>query len=84
MRNVLNFRYLFFAIALALLFMSACKGKGDGQLSTDLVTSPKSATETSEKQAAIKFDKEIHEFGTLLQGRFSPKNNTNSLKNTPG
>lgn len=68
MKNLLSFRYLFFAIALPLLFMSACKGKGDGQLSTDLVTSPKSASETSEKQAAIKFDKEIHEFGTLLQG----------------
>ena len=53
---------------LALCVMLACKEKGEGNLSTDLVTSPKSATETSNKQAAIKFDKEEHDFGTLLQG----------------
>ena len=48
--------------------MSGCDNKDDGKLSTDLVTSPKSASETSNKQAAIKFDKEEHDFGSLLQG----------------
>ena len=56
------------AIVVALLTMSACGEKNEGKLSTDLVTSPKSASETSEKQAVIKFDKEEHNFGTLLQG----------------
>ena len=32
------------------------------------MTSPKSATENSDKQAVIKFEKEEHDFGTLLQG----------------
>ena len=45
-----------------------CNNDKDGQLSTDLVTSPKSATQTSDKQAIIEFEKEEHDFGTLLQG----------------
>ena len=68
MRNNLNIKYLLADFVLASCLMSACKEKGDGTLSTDLVTSPKSATQTSNKQAAIKFDKEEHDFGTLLQG----------------
>lgn len=68
MRNLLNIKYLIFSAVIAVFMMSACNEKGEGKLSTDLVTSPKSATETSNKQAAIKFDKEEHNFGTLLQG----------------
>ena len=68
MKNLLNIKYLMAAIVVALLTMSACGEKKGGSLSTDLVTSPKSATETSEKQAVITFDKEEHNFGTLLQG----------------
>ena len=67
MRNLLNIKYLLVAFALTLC-LTACKGKSGGNLSTDLVTSPKSATQTSNKQAAIQFDKEEHDFGTLLQG----------------
>lgn len=56
------------ALSVLLLF-SACKGKsGEGNLSTDLVTNPKSATNTSQKQPVITFDKTEHDFGTLLQG----------------
>ena len=68
MRKVLNIKHLLLLFIMALCVMPACKEKGGGNLSTDLVTSPKSATETSNKQAAIKFDKEEHDFGTLLQG----------------
>jgi len=68
MRNLLNIKCVLPAFIVALCLMSACKEKSEGNLSTDLVTSPKSATQTSNKQAAIKFDKEEHDFGTLLQG----------------
>ena len=68
MRNWLNIKYFLSAVILTLCLMTACNEKSEGNLSTDLVTSPKSATQTSNKQAAIKFDKEEHDFGTLLQG----------------
>ena len=62
-------RHIISAFIVALGLLASCNGTGgQGQLSTDLVTSPKSATETSDKQAVIKFDKEEHDFGTLLQG----------------
>ena len=62
-------RHTLSVFALALCLFAAC-GRGDegGRLSTDLVTNPKSATENSEKQAAITFEKTEHDFGTLLQG----------------
>ena len=68
MKNLLNIKQLFLILALALCMLPACKEKKDGKLSTDLVTSPKSASETSDKQAVITFEKTEHEFGTLLQG----------------
>ena len=68
MRNFMNIRFLMAMAVVATMAMSGCGSKDDGKLSTDLVTSPKSATETSNKQAAIKFEKEEHDFGTLLQG----------------
>ena len=62
-------RHICSAFIVALGLLVACNGTGNqGQLSTDLVTSPKSASENSDKQAAIKFEKEEHDFGTLLQG----------------
>ena len=67
MRNLL-IKCLFFVILSAMCGLPACKENSSGNLSTDLVTSPKSATVTSDKQAAIKFDKEEHDFGSLLQG----------------
>jgi hypothetical protein len=68
MKNLLNIKYWLPVFIMALCVMTSCEEKNEGSLSTDLVTSPKSATETSNKQAAIKFDKEEHDFGTLLQG----------------
>ena len=68
MKNLLNIKQLFLILALVVCVLPSCKEKKDGKLSTDLVTSPKSATETSDKQAVITFEKTEHEFGTLLQG----------------
>ena len=64
----MNIKYLIFVAVMAIFALPSCNNKGDGKLSTDLVTSPKSAKEDSEKQAIIKFDNEWHDFGTLLQG----------------
>lgn len=61
-------RHICSVVIVALGLLVACNGNDEGQLSTDLVTSPKSATETSDKQAVIKFEKYEHDFGTLLQG----------------
>jgi hypothetical protein len=56
-------------LVLALCFLTACNnGSGDGKLSTDLVTNPKTAGKSDEKQAIITFNKKEHDFGTLLQG----------------
>ena len=68
MRKKLNTKHLLAVVLMMLCVMTACDEKNEGNLSTDLVTSPKSATGTSNKQAAIKFNKEEHDFGTLLQG----------------
>ena len=63
-------KHFFIAIMIgALGFLFACNNNGDeGKLSTDLVTNPKSASQSSEKQPVITFDKTEHDFGTLLQG----------------
>ena len=61
-------KHLLTVLLLASLVLVGCNNDKDGQLSTDLVTSPKSATQTSDKQAVIEFEKEEHDFGTLLQG----------------
>ncbi len=68
MKKVLNIKQLFALAFLALGMMTACGEKNEGNLPTDLVTNPKSAAETSNKQAAISFNKVEHDFGTLLQG----------------
>ena len=68
MKKTLNIKHLLAVVVMAVFVMTACEEKNNGDLSTDLVTNPKSASETSNKPAAIKFDKEEHDFGTLLQG----------------
>ncbi len=65
----INMKRYLFIVAMALCFLTACNEKSEGgKLSPDLVTSPKSASQTSEKQAVITFDKKEHDFGSLLQG----------------
>lgn len=54
-------------LILSLGLLTACDDASEG-LSTDLVTNPKSASQNSDKQAAITFDKTEHNFGRLLQG----------------
>ena len=68
MRKAMNMKCWLAAVVVAMCVMTACNGSDGDNLSTDLVTNPKSASETSNKQAVIKFDKEEHDFGTLLQG----------------
>lgn len=60
--------YLYLVMALCLLVACNDGTTTDGQLSGDLVTISKSASESSDKQAVITFDKTEHNFGTLLQG----------------
>lgn len=60
--------HLYFVLALGLLVACNDGKTADGQLSGDLVTISKSASENSDKQAVITFDKTEHDFGTLLQG----------------
>lgn len=60
-----------FSIALSICLLTAvvsCNNGGDKQLSGDLVTNPKSAQTTSNKQAVIQFDKTEFDFGKILQG----------------
>lgn len=62
-------RHLIFAALFGLLLLSACDNvKEEGEISTDLVTNPKSASKPSDKQPIITFDKTEHDFGTILQG----------------
>lgn len=56
-------------VILAFCLLTACNsGSEKGELSTDLVTNPKSATQPSNKQPVITFDKTEHDFGAILQG----------------
>lgn len=68
MSRALKIKQLMTVVIMALCMMTACDEQQSGGLSTDLVTNPRSATETSNKQAIITFDKVEHDFGSLLQG----------------
>ena len=62
-------KYFCSILVLALFLISSCdEKKNEGLLSTDLVTSPQSATQSSDKKPVISFEKKEHDFGTLLQG----------------
>ena len=62
-------KHLLSIMLLALCLLTACNNNsGDDSLSTDLVTNPKSASQPSNKQPVITFDKTEHDFGTILQG----------------
>ena len=62
-------KHLLSIMLLALCLLTACNNnRGDDSLSTDLVTNPKSASQPSNKQPVITFDKTEHDFGTILQG----------------
>ena len=51
-----------------IMTVASCNRGGGKQLSTDLVTNPKSAQTASNKQAVIQFDKTEFDFGKILQG----------------
>lgn len=50
--------------------LGACSQPGEhhGQLSGDLITNPKSATETQVAHPVLQFDKTEYDFGKILQG----------------
>ena len=65
----ITMKYFCSILVLALFLISSCdEKKNEGLLSTDLVTSPQSATQSSDKKPVISFEKKEHDFGTLLQG----------------
>lgn len=64
----LDMKHLFLILTLVFCVLTACDNGQTEGLSTDLVNNSKSASQSSGKEAAITFDKEEHNFGTLLQG----------------
>lgn len=50
------------------MVITACNSGNGKQLSTELISNPKSAEKTGGKSAEITFDKTEHDFGKLLQG----------------
>ena len=69
---------------LILLLLTACNSGNNGNLSTDIVNNPKTASgDESDNLPKIEFEKEIHDFGKLIQGEkvsfgFKFKNTGNS------
>ena len=62
-------KHLLSVFILSLCLLTACNNESkEGEISTDLVTNPKSATQPSNKQPIITFDKTEHDFGAILQG----------------
>ena len=62
MKHILPF------LILSVGLLASCNNEEGQRLSTDLVTSNKSATVPTGKEAVITFDKMEHDFGSILQG----------------
>lgn len=59
--------YIFYALVFLVVF-SACN-QSPGNLSTDVVTNPNTANgESKDKLPVIVFEKEIHDFGKVIEG----------------
>lgn len=58
----------FLLVWLILIMFSACNNR-PGNLSTDVVTNPNTASgETEDNLPVIEFEKEIHDFGKVIEG----------------
>ena len=55
------------AVLLA-VFAVSCREQGNQQLSSDLVTNPKSAEHSDKKGPVLQFEKTEYDFGKILQG----------------
>lgn len=55
-------------MAVLSVMLFACNEGGGKNLSTDLVSNPKSAQNPSDKQPLIQFEKTEYDFGKILQG----------------
>ena len=64
----MKMKHIFPILLVTLGMFASCGGNGNDKLSTELVNNPKSAEQTSDKEAIISFDKMEHEFGKILQG----------------
>ena len=64
----MKMKHIFPTLLLAIGLLAGCGDNNNGKLSTDLVNNPKSAEQSSGKEAIITFDKMEHEFGKILQG----------------
>jgi len=63
------FRFLIVISVLIFFSLSACNNQNNGQLSTDVVTNPNTASgEKKDNLPIIDFEKEIHDFGKVIQG----------------
>ena len=52
-----------------LLLLAACGNERSGNLSTDVINNPNSASDTEGKEMpVIEFEKELHDFGKLIAG----------------
>ena len=80
-------RYFLLLFLIAIIFTS-CKNEREGQISTDVVNNPMSATgdNSLDELPVISFDKDIHDFGKILQGekvsfnfRFTNTGNTDLI-----
>jgi len=62
-------RLMFIISALIIFTLHACNNQNNGQLSTDVVTNPNTASgEIKDNLPIIEFEKEIHDFGKVIQG----------------
>ena len=77
-------KFVFIIPGILLILLSACGNERKGNLSTDVVTNPHSASGDQENNLpVIEFEKEIHDFGKLIAGEkavftFKFKNTGNS------
>ncbi len=63
------FRRIFVISGLIFFTLSACNNQDNGQLSTDVVTNPNTASgEKKDTLPIITFEKDVHDFGRVIQG----------------
>jgi hypothetical protein len=64
-----NRKVLSCLFVVVLILSISCSNNGDQKLPADIVSNPKTASgDESEKLPAIEFEKDIHDFGKVIQG----------------
>lgn len=63
--------FIYFFVGLLI----SCNSNNDGKLSTDVITNPNTASgEKKDNLPVIEFDKDLHDFGKLIQGEIATFN----------